>query len=139
MISADHLSHGSERAVERGRVLVEDYARWESLDNQHFNTEHISAAGRLIADVLIYTATFPGTALSVDGYPKEQIPLLAAAAARGVSAALADHLSDQDSPGSSEPAGRDEMRAAGDSFCDYLRLYLQLEARSETAPRGRRL
>ncbi len=138
MISADDPSHGSERAAERGRVLVEDYARWESLDNQHFNAEHISAAGRLIADVLMYTATFPGTALSADGYPKEQIPLLAAAAVRGVSAALADHLSDQDSLGSSGP-DRDAMGAAGDSFCDYLRLYLQLEARRDTAPKGRRI
>ncbi len=136
MISADHPSRGSERAVERGRVLVEDYSRWESLDNQHFNTEHISAAGRLIADVLMYAATFPGTALSADGYPKEQIPLLAAAAVRGVSAALSDHLSDQNLLGSSGP-GRDELRTVGDSFCDYLRLYLQLEARAATASKRR--
>jgi hypothetical protein len=119
-------------------VLVEEYARWGSLDD-HFDTGHVSAAGRLIADVLMYTATFPGTALSADGYPKEQIPLLAAAAVRGVSAALADHLSDQDSPESSGPADRDAMLAAGDSFCDYLRLYLQLEARRATVPKGRRL
>jgi len=108
---------GRERAIARGRALVERHAH-ESPELGDGTDEQISAAGDLIADVLAYIATLPDDAFPAR-YGRNDFERVAAVAARGVWNTLAELLAGSDPGADPDP---DVLGIAGEMFCQYLTL-----------------
>lgn len=98
-------------SAQRGQTLVARYAR-ESYEHGEPTSEHVSAAGDLIADVLTYIATLPEDALPFT-YRTSQTRRLAQLAARAVWNALATDTGD--------PADAD-IEQASEAFGEHLPL-----------------
>ena len=111
MPATDTANPGRDSSAQRGQALVERYAR-ESHEHGAQTSEHVSAAGDLIADVLAYIATLTEDSLP-SVYRTGQTRRLAGVAARGVWNALATPNGD--------PANAD-IEEAYEAFSDYLRL-----------------
>ena len=105
-----------ERAIRRGRDLVERYAH-QSTELGESIDEQASAARDLIADVLAYVTSLPDRAFG-PAYVTEEVDRVAAVAAGGVWDTLAELLSNSN-PGADPDL--EILDAAATTFCEQLR------------------
>jgi hypothetical protein len=111
---SDPCSPARDSIAQRGQTLIARYAR-ESDEHGARTSEHVSAAGDLIADVLAYIATLPDTDVPAV-YRTGHARRFAQIAARGVWSALATDTGD-----ARDPAAAD-LEEASVAFEEFLRL-----------------
>lgn len=110
----DPKNPARDASVQRGHRLVARYAL-EGDEHDARASEHISAAGDLIADVLAYIATLPDIDVPVV-YRTRRTRRVAQIAARGAWSALATDTGDTRDPAASD------LEEASVAFDEFLRL-----------------